>query len=135
MPPAATVPDPLVSTNVSLVGGTHVVAPEHLYQIGEMRGFGANAYRNVGLSYPAYKDYRDYVPNLSIVATATGPEGMDLERHQELLDLGAAALGVDPDERRLPHGGAGLLEAGLDGARSVEDERCDRHQETSISGR
>jgi predicted permease len=48
----------------------HVVAPDQVYRIGELRHFGTDEYWTSGFSYPEYKDYRDHVPALAIVATA-----------------------------------------------------------------
>ena len=58
----------------------HVVAPDQVYRIGEMRHFGSDEYWTTGLSYPEYKDYRDHVADLAIVATATGAQSFDVGR-------------------------------------------------------
>ena len=58
----------------------HVVAPNRLYRVGEMIHFGPDEFWSTGFSYPAYKDYRDHVADLDIVATATGTQSVDIGR-------------------------------------------------------
>jgi predicted permease len=60
-----------------------VLAPERVYQVGELRQFGGSEHRTTGLSYPAYKDYRDHLSGLMTVATATGTLPVDLGRGEQ----------------------------------------------------
>src|SRR3954470_13940358 len=49
----------------------HILAPEQVFMIAEMRHFGNEEYLGSTFSYPSYKDYRDNVPAFATVATAT----------------------------------------------------------------
>ena len=58
----------------------HVVDPEHIVEIGEMRHYAGEEYRSASFSYPAFKDYRDRIPAFASIATASYPRDMDLGR-------------------------------------------------------
>src|SRR5438094_2816262 len=58
----------------------HVVAPDQVFAVGELRLFAGETQWTSGYSYAGYKDYRDHVAAFASVATSSFVEDMDLGR-------------------------------------------------------